>query len=184
MVLLPRLPEELWVVVHGYLCTATDRAKLQCVSKAFYAVSNSWEVIRNMSLLFPDTAFVFQGCHSILRGEDSAEALLRKLHPFVRAGNQEALYLLGKFVLYTEGDTEVGLLLLQKSLTLGYNPATYEIAVLLCRHGDNMVSNNGMALMKDLCNAGYEPAMVNLWKYNGSNRRVIQEVARQRLSST
>ena len=62
MVLLPRLPVELWVVVHGYPCTSTDRSKLQCVSKAWYAFSNSWEVIQSMNLLFPDTAFVLEGC--------------------------------------------------------------------------------------------------------------------------
>ena len=74
--------------------------------------------------------------------------------------------------------------LLQKSMNLDYHPATYELAVLLSRHRDNTVRGKGMVLMRGLCNVGYEPAMVNLRKYNGTNRRVVQEVARQRLSST
>ena len=61
-----------------------------------------------MSLLFPDTAFVLEGCQFILRGEDSAESLLNKLRPFLMAANREALYILGKLVLYSEGDRHTG----------------------------------------------------------------------------
>jgi hypothetical protein len=74
----------------------------------------------------PDT-----GQGGIFSGEDTIDSAISKVSLFARAGNLEALYMLGMIKTYCQPDVEGGILILQRAAAEGFVRAHYILGIIL-----------------------------------------------------
>ena len=125
--LLCMVPEEVVGHVISFLGSLQDRFALQCTSRQFHRLSNSDELLAPMGL----GGNIETGEGGIFRDEDTIDSAVAKVSIFARAGNLEALYMLGMIKTYCQPDVEGGILILKRAAADGYVRAHYTLGIVL-----------------------------------------------------
>ena len=125
--LLSMVPEEVLRHVFSYLGTLQDRFALQCTSRLFHRISDSDEILASMDL----GGNIHTGEGGIFRDDDTIDSAITKITLFARAGNLEALYMLGMIKTYCQPDVEGGILILKRAATEGNVRAHYTLGLIL-----------------------------------------------------
>ena len=119
------LPDELSQNVVSFL-ELRSWCAFQQTSRRCHAVATKSIVLGGLQLLFNDR-------ETVIQEDDTPMQVTQRLLPFVRAGNVDALYLVGLIATYFFDDFEVGLGLLQRAMDSGDKRAKYELAVTMKR---------------------------------------------------
>lgn len=125
--LLSMIPEDVLGHVLGFLGSIGDRFSLQCTSHQFRELSNSEDLLKPMKL----GGHIDTGKESIFQDADTIESAVDKVSIFARAGNPEALYMLGMIKTYCQPDVEGGILILKRAATDGFVRAHYTLGLVL-----------------------------------------------------
>ena len=125
--LLCMVPDEVVGHVVSFLGSLQDRFALQCTSRQFYRLSNSNELLAPMDL----GGNIETGEGGIFRDEDTIDSAVAKVSIFARAGNLEALYMLGMIKTYCQPDVEGGILILKRAAADGFVRAHYTLGLVL-----------------------------------------------------
>lgn len=166
------LPMELLRTTVSLLSTVSDRFSLQSTNKLFRSLSNSPEIVQAMPLLE----------ESFIQEDDTAEAVTKRLLPFAKHHNPDAVYLLGLLALFVEDDTGVGLALLQKGMDRGDLRCQHEIGNFLkltCRNETDAPS--GRRLLEEASTAGHAPSKVSTGIMARGERRAVYQQAREEM---
>mmetsp|Transcript_101737 Transcript_101737/g.294413 ORF Transcript_101737/g.294413 Transcript_101737/m.294413 type:complete len:468 (+) Transcript_101737:96-1499(+) len=149
--LLKTLPED--VVAHclSFLGSAEDRFALQTTCKTFRDISNSDAMLEKVDI-FGD---VETGKNGIIQETDTPSSAAATLAPFARAGNLEALYMLGVVKCYCYQDLKNGILMLKMASQRGFVRASYTLGIIL---RDSM-PGEAKRFMNLAASTGYLPAL-------------------------
>ncbi|CAB9508791.1 zinc finger [Seminavis robusta] len=152
--LLGLLPED--VVSHclSFLNTVEDRFALQTTCKQFQRISNSDKMLVNIQISGNrDT-----GKGGIIQDDDTPETAAVVLAPFSRAGNLEAIYMLGMIKSYCHQDVETGIRLLKAASVEGYVRSSYALGLVL----RDSQPEEATKYMQLAAGEGYLPALQEL----------------------
>lgn len=121
------LPDD--VVGHclSFLGSVKDRYALQSTCRQFRRLSNSDEILSSIRL-GGDTE---TGGGGIFSDDDNLDSAVHKVSIFARAGNVEALYMLGMLKTFCQPDVEGGILILQRAAKEGFVRAHYTLGLVL-----------------------------------------------------
>lgn len=140
------VPED--VVAHclSFLGTAKDRFALQTTCKLFRDISNSDAMLEKVDI----SGDVETGEHGIIQETDTPSSAAATLAPFARAGNLEALYMLGIVKSYCYQDLKNGILMLKMASQRGFVRSSYTLGIILrdaipgeASHFMNLAASNG-----------------------------------------
>jgi len=148
--LLSSLPDEVVGHVLSFCVGIEDRFSLQTTSRDFRRISNSHQMTQNLQL-----GGDLSGNGGIIQDEDTPVSAIKKLTPFAKAGNLEAVYMLGMVKSYCHEEVHVGINLLQHAAAEGYVRASYTLGLILRDWLPDEASN----YMKDAASNGYLPAL-------------------------
>lgn len=117
------------VVGHSlsFLSSVQDRNALQRTCRQFRRLSNSDDILASIRLGGDEET----GVGGIFSDDDSLDSAIKKVSIFARAGNTEALYLLGMMKTFCQPDVEGGILILQRAAKEGYMRAHYTLGLVL-----------------------------------------------------
>jgi hypothetical protein len=148
------IPEDVLGHVLGFLGSLGDRYSLQCTSSQFKSLSNSDELLKPIKL----GGHLDTGKGSIFQDDDTIDSAVSKVSVFARAGNPEALYMLGMIKTYCQPDVEGGILILKRAATDGFVRAHYTLGLVLRdSHPDEAALHMQLAAQKE-----YLPALQEL----------------------
>lgn len=121
------IPED--VVSHclSFLCSVEDRFALQTTCKLFRDVSNSDEMLAKVNVGGDRET----GGLGIIQDHDTPATAATALAPFARAGNLEALYMLGIVKCYCYQDLKNGILMLKMASSHGFVRSSYTLGIIL-----------------------------------------------------
>eukprot|EP00545_Synedropsis_sp_CCMP1620_P011744 CAMPEP_0119006678 /NCGR_PEP_ID=MMETSP1176-20130426/2456_1 /TAXON_ID=265551 /ORGANISM="Synedropsis recta cf, Strain CCMP1620" /LENGTH=372 /DNA_ID=CAMNT_0006958633 /DNA_START=100 /DNA_END=1218 /DNA_ORIENTATION=- len=152
--LLSMVPEDVVGHVLGFLGSLGDRYSLQCTSRQFRRLSNSEDLLTPMKL----GGHQDSGKGSIFQDDDTIDSAVAKVSIFARAGNLEALYMLGMIKTYCQPDVEGGILILKRAATDGFVRAHYTLGLVLRdSHPDEAALHMQLAAQQE-----YLPALQEL----------------------
>jgi len=152
--LLRLIPEEVIGHCLGFLGSVQDRYALQTVCVQFKRISNTDTMLHDIHLGGNHET----GQHGIIRESDTPVAAAARLTPFARAGNLEAIYMLGMIKSYCHQDVERGIYLLKLASARGYVRSSYALGLIL-RDSLREQSSQQLQLAAD---KGYLPALQEL----------------------
>jgi hypothetical protein len=121
------VPDDVVGHVLSFLGSLQDRFALQCASRQFNRLSNSDEILVLMKL--GGNSDTSEG--GIFRDNDTVDSAVSKVSIFARAGNLEALYMLGMIKTYCQPDVEGGILILKRAAADGFVRAHYTLGLIL-----------------------------------------------------
>lgn len=121
------IPDDVVGHVLGFLCSLEDRFALQCTCRQFQRLSNADEKLKPMKLGGDDAT----GRGGIFQDDDTIETATAKVSIFARAGNAEALYMLGMIQTYCNPNVEGGILILKRAAEEGFSRAHYVLGLVL-----------------------------------------------------
>ena len=121
------VPDDVVGHVLSFLGSLHDRFALQCTSRQFNRLSNSDEILVSMKLGGNSDTNV----GGIFRDNDTVNSAVSKVSIFARAGNLEALYMLGMIKTYCQPDVEGGILILKRAAADGFVRAHYTLGLIL-----------------------------------------------------
>ena len=157
---------------------------------AFQQASRRCHVVASTSIVMGTLQLLFNDRETCIREHDTPMQVTQRLLPFVRAGNVDALYLVGLIATYFFDDIEVGLGLLQRAMDSGDKRAKYELAVTMKRvsvssrfHKSLLIV--GRQYMEELASAGYIPALLacNMSRKVSSREECLAAEMEQRTTS-
>jgi len=148
---LAQLPEDVLAHCLSFCSGVEDRFALQCTSKQFRRISNSDEMMIGIQVGGDKKT----GLHGIISETDTPESSACNLLPYARAGNLEAIYMLGIIKSYCNQDVEGGISLLRMASDQGYVRASYALGLVL----RDTHAGEANAYMKIAADAGYIPAL-------------------------
>eukprot|EP00565_Helicotheca_tamesis_P005415 CAMPEP_0185738166 /NCGR_PEP_ID=MMETSP1171-20130828/32198_1 /TAXON_ID=374046 /ORGANISM="Helicotheca tamensis, Strain CCMP826" /LENGTH=507 /DNA_ID=CAMNT_0028409293 /DNA_START=119 /DNA_END=1640 /DNA_ORIENTATION=- len=171
--LLCSLPPE--VIVDGilsYLCTTSDRFALQTSCKLFRHLSNSPSLLRELHLFGNKKDNNSKGSEDgddggnntttsdsgLIADLDTPDNACAKLAKYARAGNTEAIYMLGMIRSYCHGQVEQGASLLKLNSSLGCPRSLYALALIL----RDSRRNESRSYLSLAAQEGYLPAWQEL----------------------
>ena len=125
--LLCMVPEEVLGHIISFLGSLQNRFALQCTSRQFHRLSNSSELLAPMDL----GGNIETGEGGIIGDYDTIPSAVAKVSIFARAGNLEALYMLGMIKTYCQPDVEGGILILKRAAADGFLRAHYTLGLVL-----------------------------------------------------
>jgi len=145
------IPDE--VVGHclSFLGSTEHRFALQTTCQQFHRISNSDAMLVGVTL-GGDTETERNG---IIQEHDTAATAAAALTPFARAGNLEAVYMLGMIKSYCHQDVERGIFLLKLAAKRGYVRSSYTLGLILRDSMPDEASRH-MAIAAE---KGYLPAL-------------------------
>mmetsp|Transcript_24805 Transcript_24805/g.37700 ORF Transcript_24805/g.37700 Transcript_24805/m.37700 type:complete len:364 (+) Transcript_24805:206-1297(+) len=111
----------------SFLSSAYDRNALQRTCRQFRRLSNSDEILASIQLGGDKET----GVGGIFADDDNLDSAIKKVSIFARAGNVEALYMLGMIKAFCQPDVEGGILILQRAAKEGYVRAHYTLGLVL-----------------------------------------------------
>jgi len=152
--LLRMIPED--VVYHclSFLGSVEDRYALQCTCKQFRRISDSGQMLVNIQVVGDRET----GKNGIIQEVDTPETAAVALSPFSRAGNLEAIYMLGIIKSYCHQDVERGIFLLKTASSNGYVRSSYALGLVL----RDSKPEDATAYMRLAAVKGYLPALQEL----------------------
>mmetsp|Transcript_7151 Transcript_7151/g.10441 ORF Transcript_7151/g.10441 Transcript_7151/m.10441 type:complete len:368 (+) Transcript_7151:111-1214(+) len=124
---LSKVPDEIVNHILTFCGETKDRFPLQTTCKTFRRISNNSEEILAKVKLGGDT----EGKGGIISDDDTPTSASKKLSPFAKAGNLEAIYMLGMIKSYCHHDVDKGVDLLKLASKLGHVRATYTLGLIL-----------------------------------------------------
>jgi len=149
--LLRMVPEEVVGHVLSFLSSVKDRYALQCTCRQFRRISNSDGMLVHIQL-GGDTE---TGKNGIVQDLDTPATAALALTPFARAGNLEAVYMLGMIKSYCHQDVERGIFLLKLAAKRGFVRSNYTLGLIL---RDSLPDEAGR-YMNMAASHGYLPAL-------------------------
>jgi len=151
---LSQVPED--VVAHclSFLGTTEDRFALQTTCKLFRDISNSDPMLAEVNV----GGDLETGKNGIIRDHDSPATAAAFLAPFARAGNLEALYMLGIVKCYCYQDLKNGVLMLKMASSHGFVRSSYTLGIIL----RDALPSEAAQFMNLAASTGYLPALQEL----------------------
>eukprot|EP00545_Synedropsis_sp_CCMP1620_P011668 CAMPEP_0119030944 /NCGR_PEP_ID=MMETSP1176-20130426/41287_1 /TAXON_ID=265551 /ORGANISM="Synedropsis recta cf, Strain CCMP1620" /LENGTH=367 /DNA_ID=CAMNT_0006987325 /DNA_START=64 /DNA_END=1168 /DNA_ORIENTATION=- len=149
--LLNMVPDDAVSHILSFCGGVEDRFTLQATCKTFRRISNDCEDILNNVSLGGDVT----GKGGIIQEEDTPETAEEKLTPFAKAGNLEALYMLGMLKSYCDHEVDEGINLLKGASKRGYVRATYTLGLIL----RDLKPREARHYMNEAAEKGYLPAL-------------------------
>lgn len=149
--LIKKLPGD--VVAHclSFLGSTEDRHALQNTCKLFREISNSDYMLSNVDV-FGDLE---TGKGGIIQENDTPATAAAALAPFARAGNLQALYMLGIVKCYCFQDLKNGILILKMASSRGYVRSSYTLGIIL----RDALLEDASQFMNIAASKGYLPAL-------------------------
>lgn len=151
---LSSVPED--VVAHclSFLGSTEDRRSLQLTCKLFRDISNSDPMLAQVSV----AGNLETGKMGIIQEHDTPATAAAALAPFARAGNLEALYMLGIVKCYCYQDLRNGILMLKMASNHGFVRSSYTLGIIL----RDALPNEAAHFMNLAAATGYLPALQEL----------------------
>eukprot|EP00934_Nitzschia_sp_Nitz4_P003613 Nitzschia sp. Nitz4//scaffold20_size174350//156002//157460//NITZ4_002132-RA/size174350-snap-gene-0.227-mRNA-1//1//CDS//3329541899//3603//frame0 len=149
--LLTVLPPELISHCLSFLGSAEDRFAIQNTCRLFYELSNSDEMLENVNV----SGDMETGKNGIIQEHDTPATAAAALAPFARAGNLEALYMLGVVKCYCYQDLRNGILMLKLASQRGFVRSSYTLGIIL----RDALPNEARHFMRLAASTGYLPAL-------------------------
>mmetsp|Transcript_13839 Transcript_13839/g.33488 ORF Transcript_13839/g.33488 Transcript_13839/m.33488 type:complete len:455 (-) Transcript_13839:273-1637(-) len=151
---LSTVPEDAVAHCLSFLGSVEDRRSLQMTCKLFRDISNADSMLAQVSV----SGDVETGKRGIIRDKDSPATAAAALAPFARAGNLEALYMLGIVKCYCYQDLRNGILMLKIASSHGFVRSSYTLGIIL----RDALPEQATQFMKLAATTGYLPAMQEL----------------------
>jgi hypothetical protein len=148
------LPEEVVGHVLSFVSSTEDRFALQTACTQLRRISNSDEMMAKVKL----GGDLESGKNGIITDDDTPETAADALTPFARAGNLEAIYMLGMIKSYCHQDIERGIFLLKLASKRGCARSSYTLGLIL-RDTD---PEEASIQMNIAAKKGYMPALQEL----------------------
>lgn len=151
---LNKVPED--VVAHclSFLGSAEDRYALQTTCKLFRDISNSDSMLAKVNV----SGDLETGAGGIIQEHDTPATAAASLAPFARAGNLEALYMLGIVKCYCYQDLKNGILMLKMASSRGFVRSSYTLGIIL----RDALPGEAAHFMNLAASTGYLPALQEL----------------------
>jgi len=149
--LIKKIPGD--VVAHclSFLGSTGDRHALQNTCKLFRDISNSDSMLSNVDV-FGDRE---TGKGGIIQEHDTPATSATALAPFARAGNLQALYMLGIVKCYCYQDLKNGILMLKMASSRGHARSSYTLGIIL----RDALLEDASKFMNTAASVGYFPAL-------------------------
>jgi len=151
---LNKLPEDVIAHCLSFLGTSSDRFALQTTCKLFRDISNSDSMLEKVDI----SGDVETGRHGIILETDTPSTAAATLSPFARAGNLEALYMLGVVKCYCYQDLKNGILMLKIASKRGFVRSSYTLGIIL----RDALPGEASHFMNLAASTGYLPALQEL----------------------
>mmetsp|Transcript_12372 Transcript_12372/g.13576 ORF Transcript_12372/g.13576 Transcript_12372/m.13576 type:complete len:506 (+) Transcript_12372:110-1627(+) len=148
------VPEEVVGYCLSFLSSVEDRHSLQTTCVQFRRISNSDAMLKDIDLGGDHQT----GVNGIIREDDTPFTAATSLTPFARAGNLEAIYMLGMIKSYCHQDVERGIFLLKLASTKGYLRSSYALGLIL----RDSLREQSCHHLQLAANEGYLPALQEL----------------------
>jgi len=150
--LMTMIPDDVIGYVLGFCKTVQDRFMMQITCKAIRRISNNSDEILSYIKLGGNVT----GRGGIISEDDTPTTTSKKLKPYAKAGNLEAIYMLGMIKSYCNYyDVDKGINLLRLAAKLGSVRAGYTLGVIL----RDLRPREARRYMKDTAELGYFPAL-------------------------
>jgi len=121
------VPDDVVGYCLSFLESTKDRHALQCTCRQFRRLSNCNEILVSIELGGDSET----GLGGLFSDGDTIDSAVRKVSIFARAGNVEALYMLGMIKTFCQPDVEGGILILQRAAKEGFVRAHYTLGLVL-----------------------------------------------------
>mmetsp|Transcript_30876 Transcript_30876/g.45665 ORF Transcript_30876/g.45665 Transcript_30876/m.45665 type:complete len:364 (-) Transcript_30876:1247-2338(-) len=121
------VPDDVVGYCLSFLNSVQDRSALQRTCRQFRRLSNSDDILASIRLGGDEET----GLGGIFSYDDGLDSASKKVSLFARAGNVEALYMLGMIKTFCQPDVEGGILILQRAAKEGYVRAHYTLGLVL-----------------------------------------------------
>jgi len=125
--LIKKLPCDVVAACLSFLGSTEDRHALQNSCKLFRDISNSEFMLSNVNIV----GDLETGKGGIIQEDNTPATASAALAPFARAGNLQALYMLGIVKCYCYQDLKNGILMLTMASSLGYLRSSYTLGIIL-----------------------------------------------------
>lgn len=149
--LIKKLPADVVAACLLFLGSTQDRYALQNTCKLFRDISNSELMLSNVDIV----GDLETGKGGIIQENDTPSSASVALAPFARAGNLQALYMLGIVKCYCYQDLKNGILMLTMASSRGYLRSSYTLGIIL---RDALVEEASQ-YMNIAASRGYLPAL-------------------------
>jgi len=148
------IPEDVLAHCLSFLGSVEERFALQTTCKQFRRLSNSSEMLMNVDVGGDRET----GKNGIILERDTPETAAIALSPFARAGNLEAIYMLGMIKSYCYQDVERGICLLKFASERGFVRSSYALGLVL----RDSQPKEASTYMHRAAGEGYLPALQEL----------------------
>jgi len=149
--LIQKLPADVVANCLSFLGSTQDRHALQTTCKLFRDISNSEEMLSNVDVV----GDLETGKGGIIQENDTPSSASGALAPFARAGNLQALYMLGIVKCYCYQDLKNGILMLTMASSRGYLRSSYTLGIIL----RDVLVDEASQYMNKAASRGYIPAL-------------------------
>jgi len=149
--LIDKLPADIVGVCLSFVGSTEDRYALQHTCKLFRDVSNSESMLKQVEIV----GNLDTGEAGIIQEHDTPASASAALVPFARAGNLQALYMLGIVKCYCYQDLKNGIHMLTMASSRGYLRSSYTLGIIL---RDALV-DEASQYMNIAASEGYLPAL-------------------------
>jgi len=149
--LIKKLPSDVVAACLSFLGSTKDRDALQKTCKLFRDISNSECMLVNVDVV----GDLETGKGGIIQENDTPATASSALAPFARAGNLQALYMLGIVKCYCYQDLKNGILMLTMASSRGYLRSSYTLGIIL----RDVLVEEASQYMNIAASRGYLPAL-------------------------
>jgi len=141
------------VVAHclSFLGSTKDRYALQNTCKLFRKLSSSDSMLSNVDVF----GELETGKGGIIQEKDTPASASSSLAPFARAGNLQALYMLGVVKCYCYQDLKNGILMLKMASSRGFVRSSYTLGIIL----RDALPEDASNFMNTAASKGFFPAL-------------------------
>jgi len=145
------LPDDVVGHIMVFCKSVKDRFMTQTICKSLRRICNNSDEILSCIKLGGNIT----GNAGIIQEDDTPSTASKKLTPFAKAGNLEAIYMLGMIKSYCGHDVDKGINLLRLATKLGNIKAGYTLGLIL----RDLRPRESRRYMNDAAQAGYLPAL-------------------------
>jgi len=149
--LIKKLPSDVVGTCLSFLGSTEDRYALQNTCKLFRDISNSEVMLEKVDIV----GDLETGKGGIIQEYDTPASASAALAPFARAGNLQALYMLGIVKCYCYQDLKNGILMLTMASSKGYLRSSYTLGIIL----RDALAEEASQYMNLAASKGYLPAL-------------------------
>lgn len=149
--LIKKLPTDVVAACLSFLGTTEDRYALQNTCKLFRDISNSERMLEKVDIV----GDLETGKGGIIQEFDTPASASAALAPFARAGNLQALYMLGIVKCYCYQDLKNGIVMLTMASSKGYLRSSYTLGIIL----RDALPDEASQYMNIAASKGYLPAL-------------------------